>query len=155
MADHGRITKKGNMDGKGTGAALCLMTLWTATALLLFYLVWTRPDLQERDLGGVLGVFLLVMVFVGVAIYQSKFDASGGRGGLGLSFSARYGEITFYDFRKETVFGLQFENGRLTTKTNYTYRYDVKELYGPLQALVTGNGWTYKNVPVFAKWLTG
>lgn len=296
------------MDGKGTGLALSLMSLELATALLLFYLVWSRPDLPERGLGVVLGGFLLIAVLIAVIIFvvspsdrrpivfilmffglillpgvafmiaqalgsrvalygpyapspwpllpyvllvaflfvriaswattlepepgvrpaslldlqghmrvmgdspsvpflvrsgkrenemimewkyadatwfdlmrahritylsrlvvrfdesdhtvrvfqqQSKFDASGDLGSLSLSFSTRYGEISFYDFRKETVYGLQLENGSLSTATSYTYRFDVKELYGPLQALVIGNGWVYKNVPVFAKWLTG
>lgn len=87
--------------------------------------------------------------------YQSQFNASGGPGGASLSFRASYGQISFYDYRKETVFGFQFKDGRLSTATSYTYRYDVRELYGPLQALAIENGWTYKNVPLFARWLTG
>src|SRR3546814_843138 len=56
------------MDGKGTGLALGLIVLEFATALLLFYLAWTRQDFQERGLGGVLGIFLLIAVLVAVIL---------------------------------------------------------------------------------------
>ncbi|HWL27677.1 MAG TPA: hypothetical protein VNQ97_02090 [Burkholderiaceae bacterium] len=50
------------MEGRGTGLAPAVMGLAAALALLLFYIAWTRPDIPERGLGGVLGVLLLANV---------------------------------------------------------------------------------------------
>lgn len=86
--------------------------------------------------------------------YQSQFDASGGPAGLSLAFKAVWG-IYFYDFKYETVFGLQIEDGHPVAKLHYTYHYDINEMREPLQRLVVENGWTYKGVLLFAKWLTG
>ncbi len=86
---------------------------------------------------------------------QSQFDASAGLGRLSLSFNAQWGAITFYEFRRETFYGVQIENGWPVAKLSYTYQFDIREMREPLQHLATGNGWTFMAVPLFGKWLTG
>ena len=86
--------------------------------------------------------------------FQSQFDASGGSSGGNLSFKAQWG-ITFYEYRRETVFGLQIENGHPVPKISYTYQFNIDEMRDPLQKIVVQNGWTFKAVLLFAPWLTG
>ena len=42
-----------------------------------------------------------------------ELDWSGGLGGLNLNWKGSYG-IVFYEYRRETVFGFQIKDGRLT-----------------------------------------
>lgn len=92
---------------------------------------------------------------VRVREHQTQFDASAGLTGLSLSFNAQWGAITFYEHRSETVYGVQIEQGRPVAKLSYSYQFDIREMRDPLQRLATENGWTFKNVTLFAKWLTG
>lgn len=92
---------------------------------------------------------------VRVREYQSQFDASAGLGGLALAFKGQWGAVSFYDFKRETVFGVQIENGRPVAKLSYSYHFDINEMRDPLRRLANQNGWTYKSVPLFVKWLTG
>lgn len=87
--------------------------------------------------------------------YQSQFDVSAGAGGLSLSFNAQWGAVTFYQTSKETVYGIQIENGRPVAKLSYTYEFSIREMRDPLLKLITANGWTFKCVPLPLKWLTG
>ncbi|KAA0911154.1 hypothetical protein [Pusillimonas sp. ANT_WB101] len=91
---------------------------------------------------------------VRVREYQSQFDGSGSPTSLNLQFKAQWG-IDFYNFRHETVYGVQVENGLPVPKLSYTYKFDINEMREPLHKLVVENGWTYKGVVMFAKWLTG
>ncbi|MHA3902109.1 hypothetical protein ACTPOE_00660 [Castellaniella sp. WN] len=84
-----------------------------------------------------------------------QFSASGGAGGAGLSFKMQWGAITFYETLKETVYGIQIENGRPVAKLSYTYGFDIREMRDPLLKLITGNGWTFRCVTLPVKWLTG
>ena len=84
-----------------------------------------------------------------------QFGASGGMGGAGLSFNMQWGAISFYEVQRETVYGIQIENGRPVAKLSYSYRFDIKEMREPLLKLTLANGWTFKSVTVAAKWLTG
>ncbi|MGB3288175.1 MAG: hypothetical protein WBA83_02750 [Burkholderiaceae bacterium] len=87
--------------------------------------------------------------------FQSKFNASGGMGGLSLSYSAQWGAITFYEYRRETIYGIQIENGRPVAKLSYSYTFDIREMRDPLMGLALDNGWTFKAVTLPVKWLTG
>lgn len=84
-----------------------------------------------------------------------QFGASGGVSGADLSFNMQWGAISFYEVVRETVYGIQIENGRPVAKLSYSYCFDVKEMREPLLKLTLANGWTFKSVTVAAKWLTG
>lgn len=86
--------------------------------------------------------------------YQSQLDASAGLGSGSLSFKAQWG-ITLYEYRHETIFGIQVENGRPVAKGSYTYTFNIDEMRDPLQKMVVQNGWTFKAVLLFAPWMTG
>ncbi|NYT77124.1 hypothetical protein H0A71_08990 [Alcaligenaceae bacterium] len=92
-------------------------------------------------------MFIGLIILPGCAflITQVVFD---------LQFRAQWG-IDFYNFRHETVYGVQVENGLPVPRLSYTYKFNINEMREPLQKLVVENGWTYKGVVVFAKWLTG
>jgi hypothetical protein len=91
---------------------------------------------------------------VRVLEYRSEFDASAGIGGASLSYRVQRG-ITFVDFQRYTVLGLQIKDGRITRDLSYSWRFDVDELRSPLVRIVTGAGWTWRQVMLDAPWLTG
>jgi hypothetical protein len=91
---------------------------------------------------------------VRVLEYRSAFDASAGGGGLNLSYRASRG-ITFYEVRRETVLGLQVKDGRVTPDVKYSWHFSVDEMRSPLIKIVTGAGWTWRQVMLDAPWLTG
>lgn len=84
-----------------------------------------------------------------------QFSASGGAGGAGLSFKMQWGAVTFYETKRETVYGIQIENGRPVARLSYSYRFDIREMRDPLLKLITSNGWTFRCVTLPFKWLTG
>ncbi len=86
---------------------------------------------------------------------QSQFNASAGAGGLSLSFTGQWGAITFYQTTKETIYGIQIEQGRPVAKLSYSYGFDIREMRDPLLKLITANGWTFRSVTLPFKWLTG
>lgn len=86
---------------------------------------------------------------------QIQFNASAGLGGLSLSGDMKWGAITFYEYRRETLYGIQIEHGRPVAKLSYSYEFDIREMRDPLLKLTTENGWRFKCVPLTAKWLTG
>ncbi|OWT56191.1 hypothetical protein [Candidimonas nitroreducens] len=86
---------------------------------------------------------------------EIQFNASGGLDGLNLSFNMKWGAVTFYEHHKETVYGIQIEHGRPVAKLSYSYEFDIREMRDPLLKLTTENGWRFKCVPLFVKWLTG
>jgi hypothetical protein len=91
---------------------------------------------------------------VRVLEYRAAFDASAGVGGANLSYRVERG-ITFFEIQSETVLGLQIKDGRGTRDLSYTWRFDVDELRNPLVRIVTGAGWTWRQVMLDAPWLTG
>ncbi|MFC4299775.1 hypothetical protein ACFO0J_17170 [Castellaniella hirudinis] len=86
---------------------------------------------------------------------QSQFGASAGVGGAGMSFYMQWGAITFYQTQRETLYGIQIENGRPVPKLSYSYTFDIREMRDPLLKLITANGWTFRCVTLPVKWLTG
>ena len=91
---------------------------------------------------------------VRVLEYRSEFDASAGLGGASLSYRVERG-ITFFEIQRYTVLGLQIKDGRITPDLSYTWRFSVDELRYPLVRIVTGAGWTWRQVMLDAPWLTG
>jgi len=86
--------------------------------------------------------------------YRAETDASAGVDGARLKFRMERG-ITFFEIRRETVFGLQFKDGRLTAEPTYTWRFSLEEIRGPLRATATRNGWRWKQLMLDLPWLTG
>lgn len=86
---------------------------------------------------------------------RREFSASAGREGLRLSGHFAWGVITFYEYKQETIYGVQIENGRPVPRLSYTYRFDSEEMRQPLLLLTRENGWTFQPVPLFWKLLTG
>jgi hypothetical protein len=91
---------------------------------------------------------------VRVLEYRAAFEASAGRGGASLSFQIQRG-ITFFEEQRYTVLGLQIKDGRITPDLSYTWHFSVDELRHPLVRIVTGAGWTWRQVMLDAPWLTG
>jgi hypothetical protein len=73
---------------------------------------------------------------------ESTSDRSGGLDGADLKWEMNWG-ITFYESKKETVYGFQWKDGKLTRDASYHYRFDLSELRQPLIATVTAAGWDY------------
>ena len=91
---------------------------------------------------------------VRVLEYRAAFDASAGLGGANLSYRVERG-ITFFEIERGTVLGLQIKDGRVTPDLSYSWHFDVDELRTPLVRIVTGAGWTWRQVMLDAPWLTG
>ena len=91
---------------------------------------------------------------VRVLEYRAAFDASAGIGGADLSYRVERG-ITFFEVQHYTVLGLQIKDGRVTPDLSYSWRFSVNELRYPLVRIVTGAGWTWRQVMLDAPWLTG
>ncbi|MBM4318539.1 MAG: hypothetical protein FJ125_00915 [Deltaproteobacteria bacterium] len=51
--------------------------------------------------------------------------------------------------------GLSFEDGHLVPDSSYSYSFQLEELKQPLIELFTRQGWTYKPVVSFRRWLAG
>lgn len=86
--------------------------------------------------------------------FRAESEASAGADGARLKFHMSRG-ITFFETRRETVFGLQFKDGRLTTDLSYSWRFDLDEIRAPLRDAATKSGWRWKQLMLDAPWLTG
>jgi hypothetical protein len=91
---------------------------------------------------------------VRVLEYRAAFDASAGIGGANLSYRVERG-ITFFEIERGTVLGLQIKDGRITPDPKYSWSFNVGELRKPLIQIVTGAGWTWRQVMLDAPWLAG
>ena len=87
--------------------------------------------------------------------FESQFEASAGLGGVSLSQDTKWGAITFYEYQKESVYGIQIRQGRPVPVFSYTYHFDIREMRDPLLKLITETGWTFRSVTLPFKWLTG
>lgn len=86
--------------------------------------------------------------------FRAETDASAGMDGARLRFHMSRG-ITFFEIRRETVFGLQFRDGKLATDLAYTWRFSVDEIRAPLRDTVNKSGWRWKQLMLDVPWLTG
>jgi hypothetical protein len=91
---------------------------------------------------------------VRVLEYRTAFDASAGIGGASLSYRAQRG-ITFFEVQRYTLLGVQIRDGRITPDLTYSWHFSVDELCYPLVRIVTGAGWTWRQVMLDVPWLTG
>lgn len=80
----------------------------------------------------------------------ASFDWSAGRGAdpLSLDWKMSLG-ITFYEYRHERVFGLQFRDGRPSFDLSYAYTFDLDELKQPTIEIVRHSGWNFRPVITF------
>jgi len=86
----------------------------------------------------------------------ASFDRSAGRGPglLSLKWNASLG-ITFYEYRHERVFGLQFKDGKPTFDISYAYTFDLNELKQPMIEIVCHSGWNFRPVITFFRPIGG
>jgi hypothetical protein len=86
----------------------------------------------------------------------ASFDWSAGRGLdlLSLNWNMSLG-ITFYEYRHERVFGLQFRDGKPTFDLSYAYTFDLNELKQPMIEIVRQSGWNFRPVITFFRPIGG
>lgn len=86
----------------------------------------------------------------------ASFDWSAGHGTnlLSLKWNASLG-ITFYEYRHERVFGLQFKDGKPTFDLSYAYTFDLNELKQPVIEIVRHSGWNFRPVITFFRPIGG
>ncbi len=84
----------------------------------------------------------------------ASFDWSAGPDLLSLKWNASLG-ITFYEYRHEQVFGLQFKNGQPTFDLSYAYTFDLNELKQPMIEIVRHAGWNFRPVITFFRPIGG
>lgn len=63
--------------------------------------------------------------------------------------------VSFYDYRHERVFGLQFKDGKPTFDLSYAYTFDLKELKHPIIEIARHCGWEYRPVISFFRPIGG
>lgn len=80
----------------------------------------------------------------------ASFDWSTGRGPdlLSLDWKVSLG-ITFYEYRHERVFGLQFRDGKPTFDLSYAYTFNLNELKQPMIEIIRHAGWNFRPVITF------
>ena len=86
----------------------------------------------------------------------ASFDWSAGRGTnlLSLDWKMSLG-ITFYEYRHERVFGLQFRDGKPTFDLSYAYTFDLNELKQPMIEIIRHAGWNFRPVITFFRPIGG
>lgn len=86
----------------------------------------------------------------------ASFDWSAGRGAnlASLSWNVSLG-ITFYEFKSERVFGLQFKDGKPTFDLSYAYKFDLNELKQPVIEIIRHSGWNFRPVITFFRPIGG
>lgn len=90
--------------------------------------------------------------------YVARSDWSVGRGGADFEWKSGLG-IQFFQAEYGRVLGIQMDSqGRPTPELSYTYRFDLREMKGPVVAVVTAAGWDWRpvawNGPKWLRWLT-
>ena len=120
---------------------------------------WRYADAKWLDLMRVHGMskgYRLVLRFdegarnVRAQDRYASFDGSAGRGPdlLSLNWSVSLG-ITFYEYRHERVFGLQFEDGQPSFDLSYADTFDLDELKQPMIEIIRHAGWNVRPVITF------
>ncbi len=86
----------------------------------------------------------------------ASFDWSAGRGPnlFSLKWNASLG-ITFFEYRHERVYGLQFKDGKPTFDLSYAYTFDLDELKQPIIEIVRHSGWNFRPVITFLRPIGG
>lgn len=86
----------------------------------------------------------------------ASFDWSAGRGPnlASLNWNVWLG-ITFYEYRRERVFGLQFKDGEPTFDLSYAYTFDLNGLKDPMIAIIRHSGWNFRPVITFFRPIGG
>lgn len=86
--------------------------------------------------------------------YESDMNWAGGAKELNFNWKGSLG-IIFFQYEKETVFGLQIKDGKITPNLSYSYTFDLRELKNPVIALITSAGWNFRPVMTFFRPLGG
>lgn len=73
---------------------------------------------------------------------------------FGFSFNFFRG-IIFFQKEYEMQYGLVFKDGRLAVDSAYEYTFNSAEMKSPVMQIVRNNGWRYKPVIFFPRWLGG
>ncbi|MGB3864165.1 MAG: hypothetical protein WBA29_00840 [Xanthobacteraceae bacterium] len=126
---------------------------------------WRYADAKWLDLMRIHGMskgYRLVLRFdegahnVRAQDRYASFDWSAGRGAdlLSLKWNASLG-ITFYEYRHERVFGLQFKDGKPTFDLSYAYTFDLNELKQPMIEIIRHSGWNFRPVITFFRPIGG
>jgi len=126
---------------------------------------WRYADARWLDLMRVHGMskgYRLVLRFdertrtVRAQDRYASFDWSAGRGPnlLSLNWKMSLG-ITFFEYRHERVFGLQFRGGRPTFDLSYAYTFDLNELKQPMIEIIRHAGWNFRPVITFFRLIGG
>jgi hypothetical protein len=86
----------------------------------------------------------------------ASFNWSAGRGPnlVSLAWKVSLG-ITFYEFKQERVFGLQFHDGKPSFDLSYVYTFDLQELKQPVIEIIRTAGWNYRPVITFFRLVGG
>ena len=71
-----------------------------------------------------------------------------------LDWKVEWG-ITFWHYRHERVYGLQFRDGRPTVDLEYRYTFDLQELKQPIIEMTRHAGWNYRPVISFFRLIGG
>lgn len=95
---------------------------------------------------------------VRVTEQSSAYNWSAGPSGASFDWTTSRG-ITFFEYRHERVFGLQFTpDGKPTPNLSYAYTFDLQELKNPIIEAVTRSGWTWQPTmidgPKALRWFT-
>jgi hypothetical protein len=126
---------------------------------------WRYADAKWLDLMRVHGMskgYRLVLRFdegahnVRAQDRYASFDWSAGRGPdlLSLNWNISLG-ITFYEYRHERVFGLQFKDGKPTFDLSYAYTFNLNELKQPMIEIIRHSGWNFRPVISFFRPIGG
>lgn len=88
----------------------------------------------------------------------STLDWSAGKDGGSVRWAMQR-SITFYQYERTRVFGLQLDsNNRFTSNLSYSYTFNLAEMKAPLIQAVTQAGWTWRPTlmrgPKWLSWLT-
>lgn len=86
----------------------------------------------------------------------ASLDWSVGGGPIlaGLKWDASLG-ITFYEYKHERVFGLQFKDGTPTFDLSYAYTFNLNELKQPVIEIIRNSGWNFRPVITYFRPIGG
>lgn len=84
----------------------------------------------------------------------ASFNWSTGPDFLSLKWQASLG-ITFYEYRQERTYGLQFKNGQPTFDLTHVYTFDLNELKQPVIEIIRHSGWNFRPVITFFRPIGG